>query len=109
MVGLSQERLAKRIEVGDAQVCKYETGIDRITAGRLYEIAHALGVDVSYFFAELEESCGTESVALEGRTLELTKSFMNMRGEREKRAFLALSRVMTQAEPDTVAEGDAPD
>ena len=50
MLGLTQQELAKLIGVTYQQVHKYEKGINRIAAGRLHQIAQALGVEVGYFF-----------------------------------------------------------
>jgi transcriptional regulator with XRE-family HTH domain len=50
MLGLTQQQLADLIGVTYQQAHKYEKGINRIAAGRLSGIAHALGVEVGYFF-----------------------------------------------------------
>ena len=50
-VGMTQQQLAELIGVAFQQAHKYERGISRITAGRLYYIAAALQTPVSYFFA----------------------------------------------------------
>ena len=52
-IGASQTALAEAVGVTFPQIQKYENGTDRISAGRLLELAHALGVDVSYFFEGL--------------------------------------------------------
>lgn len=49
-VGLSQERLADLLGVTFQQVQKYEKGVNRVAASRLYEIASALDVSVGFFF-----------------------------------------------------------
>ena len=54
MLGLTQQQMAELIGVTDQQAHKYETGINRISAGRLYQIARALGVEISYFFEDVE-------------------------------------------------------
>jgi len=51
---LTQERLAELLELTFQQVQKYEKGLNRVSAGRLYEIAGVLGVPVSYFFEGAE-------------------------------------------------------
>ena len=51
MLGLTQQQLADLIGVTYQQAHKYERAINRISAGRLFEIAQVLGVPVSYFFA----------------------------------------------------------
>ena len=52
-LGLTQQQMAELIGVTYQQAHKYEKGINRVSAGRLYNIAQALGVDVSYFFESL--------------------------------------------------------
>src|SRR5262249_18202104 len=49
--GLSQSELGNLISVTFQQVQKYEKGANRISAGRLQQIAEVLGVPVAYFFA----------------------------------------------------------
>ena len=53
MLGLSQQQLAQMIGVTYQQAHKYERGLNRISAGRLYEIAQVLKVPVSWFFEGL--------------------------------------------------------
>src|SRR6476620_8088928 len=50
MLGLTQQQLADLIGVTYQQAHKYERGINRVSAGRLFEVAQVLGVPVSYFF-----------------------------------------------------------
>lgn len=52
-MGLSRRALGEIIGVGLKQVNKYETAMNRVSAGRLHEIATALGVPVAWFFDEL--------------------------------------------------------
>ena len=54
MLGLTQQQMADLIGVTYQQAHKYEKGINRVAAGRLYSIARALGVEVSYFYEELQ-------------------------------------------------------
>lgn len=49
-LGLSQESVGKQIGVTFQQIQKYERGINRMGASRLYDFAKALGIHVSYFF-----------------------------------------------------------
>lgn len=55
-LGLTQEHLALTLEISYQQVQKYETGANRISAGRLYQISRKLGLDMAYFFEGLDES-----------------------------------------------------
>ena len=54
-IGMSQERLAELLGVTFQQVQKYEKGVNRIAASRLYDIASALQQPVSRFFEGLSQ------------------------------------------------------
>ncbi|PZQ45596.1 MAG: transcriptional regulator [Micavibrio aeruginosavorus] len=56
--GISQHNLAKTIGVTFQQIQKYESGVNRISAGRIYQIAQTLEVPVGFFFPEYSESKG---------------------------------------------------
>jgi transcriptional regulator with XRE-family HTH domain len=53
--GISQTELGGTLDVTFQQVQKYETGTNRISAGRLQQIAEVLDVPVTYFYAGTEE------------------------------------------------------
>lgn len=50
MVGLSQEELGVQLGISFQQIQKYEKGINRIGAGRLYQISQILGLPVSFLY-----------------------------------------------------------
>lgn len=50
ILGMSQESVGKQIGVTFQQIQKYERGINRMGASRLFDFAKALGVNISYFF-----------------------------------------------------------
>ncbi|MBR4927762.1 MAG: helix-turn-helix transcriptional regulator [Alphaproteobacteria bacterium] len=52
LLGISQERLAEEVGITFQQVQKYERGLNRVSAGRLWQIAKTLGVSVNFFFEE---------------------------------------------------------
>jgi transcriptional regulator with XRE-family HTH domain len=56
LLSLSQERLADALGLTFQQVQKYERGVNRISASKLYEIARFLECPISYFFEGLPES-----------------------------------------------------
>src|ERR1700724_1462426 len=58
MLGFTQQQLADLIGVTYQQAHKYERGINRVSAGRLFEIARVLSVPVSYFFDGLDSQSG---------------------------------------------------
>ena len=53
-LNLSQEALAGRLGVTFQQVQKYERGANRVSAGRLYELARALDTTITFFFSGAE-------------------------------------------------------
>ena len=53
LLRISQQALGKDIGVTLQQVQKYERGVNRASSSRLYLLAHALSVQVSYFFEGL--------------------------------------------------------
>src|SRR5690242_21902143 len=52
LAGLSQTELAAKIGVTFQALQKYETGENRVSAGRLWRIADVLGADIAYFFQD---------------------------------------------------------
>ncbi len=55
---MSQEKLGNTLGIAYQQVQKYEVGINRVAAGRLWDIAKALDVDISYFFEGIQKRAG---------------------------------------------------
>lgn len=55
LIGMTQLELARSVGVRFQQIQKYETGVNRLSAARLWTIAHALEVSVSYFYDGLKE------------------------------------------------------
>lgn len=53
LLQLSQKEMAEKLGITFQQVQKYEKGVNRIGAGRLYGIAQILGVDIDYFYEDL--------------------------------------------------------
>ena len=57
-IGMSQAKLGNVLGVSFQQVQKYETGSNRVAAGRLWDIAKNLEVDVGYFFEGIQKRAG---------------------------------------------------
>lgn len=55
ILGMSQDALAKAAGITFQQIQKYERGVNRMSASRLFDFARVLGVPVSYFFEGLDE------------------------------------------------------
>lgn len=52
MLGMSQEKLAEQLGLTFQQVQKYEKGVNRVGASRLFELAKVLGVGVQFFYED---------------------------------------------------------
>ena len=95
MLGLTQQQLADLIGVTYQQAHKYERGLNRISAGRLYEIAQVLKVPVSWFFEGLaEESRTAEMTPRQRMCLELARNFAQIPNERHQEALSQLARAL---------------
>ncbi len=97
MLGLSQQQMAGMIGVTYQQTHKYERGINRISAGRLYEIAQVLRVPLNYFFEGLGDR--PEGGTLTGRQrmcLELARNFAQISNARYQEVLSQLARTLAQ-------------
>jgi transcriptional regulator with XRE-family HTH domain len=94
MLGLTQQQLADLIGVTYQQAHKYERGINRVSAGRLYEIAQVLSVPVGYFFDGLQEEATRAVSPRERMCLELARNFAQIPNERHQEALSQLARVL---------------
>ena len=103
MLGLTQQQMAELIGVTYQQAHKYETGINRISAGRLYQIARALGVEISYFFEDVDpERSGVarsqELMPQQRMLLELARNFSSIKNRKHQEALCHLARVLGDGE-----------
>lgn len=96
MMGLTQQQMADLIGVTYQQAHKYERGINRITAGRLYDIGQALGVQMSYFYEGLGSGVETEVSQHQRMCLELARNFGQISNERHQRALSSLARALVE-------------
>ena len=95
MLGLSQQQLAKMIGVTYQQAHKYERGVNRISAGRLYEIAVVLGVPIAWFFDGLEDGGEPQEVSPRQRMcLELARNFAMIDNEKHQEALSQMARAL---------------
>ncbi|KAA8384888.1 helix-turn-helix domain-containing protein [Acetobacter sp. DmW_136] len=56
LLGLSQEKLGEALGITFQQIQKYERGANRVGASRLYHIACALDVPISFFFDDMHSA-----------------------------------------------------
>jgi len=94
MLGLTQQQFAEMIGVTYQQAHKYERGINRVSAGRLFEIAHALSAPITYFFEGIGEE-GPRPILPHQRTLlEITRNIAEIRNEKHREAISQLARAL---------------
>ncbi len=106
---LTQERLGELLELTFQQVQKYEKGVNRVSAGRLYEIAGVLGVPISYFFEGAEEFLEAEqsefaededephAPVMTPETLELISAFQKIEDVSLRKSLLNTVRAAASA------------
>ena len=96
MLGLTQQQLADLIGVTYQQAHKYERGVNRVSAGRLYDIARVLGVDVDYFFEGIEDADATVLSERQRMCLDVARNFARIRDERQQQTVSQLCRVLAE-------------
>jgi transcriptional regulator with XRE-family HTH domain len=99
MLGLSQQQLAQMIGVTYQQAHKYERGLNRISAGRLYDISQVLNVPISWFFEEMHAAAAPQEMSPRQRMgLELARNFALIDNEKHQEALSQMARALAQAE-----------
>ena len=98
MLGLTQQQMAELIGVTYQQAHKYEKGINRVAAGRLYRIAQALAVDVGYFYEGLQIGGGSVPPPNRRMLLDLARSFLNIPDPKHRDAVAKLARALAEGE-----------
>lgn len=112
LLGLTQQQLASEVSIRFQQIQKYESGANRVSASRLWSLAKALDVPVSYFFDGLNGDDAapivTNSAHAPGtngsktpvdvfstkETIDLVRAFYNL-GEEPRRRLLDLAKAMS--------------
>jgi transcriptional regulator with XRE-family HTH domain len=109
-IGMSQERLAELLGVTFQQVQKYEKGINRIAASRLFDISSALDIPVSRFFEGLTAR-GAAGVAESSKDYiddalatpegaQLMALFASIKSVKVRRRVIELVRALTEEAAD---------
>jgi len=94
MLGLTQAQLAEKIGVTYQQAHKYERGINRVSAGRLYEIACELGMPIEYFYDGFNDTTPLERPAHERILLDMARHFNEIQNEKHLEAINQLTRAL---------------
>ncbi len=101
LMGMTQQQLAERVGIKFQQIQKYETGMNRVSASRLWDISDVLEVPVSFFFEGLDASDENaqdmpKDLLADKEALELVRSYYAMPENQRKRLF-ELARVLSDA------------
>lgn len=81
MLNMSQEHLGQALGLTFQQIQKYEKGLNRIGAGRLYNIAQVLNVEPAFFFADLPDPAQEPlSKEIEEQSLEVSEFIASAEG-----------------------------
>lgn len=103
LTGMTQQQLAEQVGIKFQQIQKYETGANRVSASRLWDIAEALDVPVNFFFDGLEgagDDAATEKTAMpvdlmgDKEALDLVRSYYSI-PENQRRRLFELARVLS--------------
>jgi transcriptional regulator with XRE-family HTH domain len=106
--GLTQQQMADLIGVTYQQAHKYENGVNRIAAGRLYVVARALGEDVGYFFMGLESDLPSEPSPQQRVFLDLARNFRSIRTRKHQDAICSLTRILAEVENGSLTQAWQP-
>jgi transcriptional regulator with XRE-family HTH domain len=100
MIGTTQQQLADKVGIKFQQIQKYETGMNRVSASRLWDIAAALDVTIDFFFEGLGDAEGARDAASDflsdREALELLRSYYAI-PENQRRRLFDLARVLSEA------------
>lgn len=101
MVGMTQQQLADKVGIKFQQIQKYETGMNRVSASRLWDIADSLGVTIAFFFEGLDDARESSRAAeadymSDKEALELVRSYYAI-PEAQRRRLFDLARVLSDA------------
>ena len=100
MVGLTQQKVADLIGVTYQQAHKYENGVNRISAARLYLVAQVLGVDVSFFYEGLDGDARSDPSPQQRVFLDLARNFGSIRVRKHQEAICQLTRILARLGED---------
>jgi len=102
MLGVTQQQLGAALGISLQQVQKYETGVNRVSASRMWHIGSVLKVPVSYFFEGAEVGANEAEDVVEApinadkETLDLIRSYYAI-PEAYRSRILDLARILSKA------------
>jgi len=107
MIGMTQQQLAGAVGIKFQQIQKYESGANRVSASRLWDLSQAMDVPVSFFFEGLDEDAQSNAVRdglspdllADKETLELVRAYYAL-DEVPRRRLLDLTKALTEKGED---------
>ena len=103
LVGMTQQQLAESVGIKFQQIQKYETGANRVSASRLWDIADALNVEISFFFEGIDDDRNAKrakdnavpaDLLGDKEALDLIRSYYAI-PENQRRRLFELARVLS--------------
>jgi transcriptional regulator with XRE-family HTH domain len=110
-LGMTQDHLATLLGVTYQQLQKYENGVNRISAGRLSQVAKILGVPVDFFYEDVTRSQSESAEQLHPRVVQflgteegvqLGKAFIRIKAPQIRRRLLDLVRLLAKDIDDSL-------
>ena len=100
LLGMTQEQLAEKVGIKFQQIQKYETGANRISSSRLWDISEVMDVPASFFFDGLDRiddrEAGKKNILEDKEALDLVRCYYAIPENQRKRLF-DLARVLGDA------------
>lgn len=113
LLGMTQQQLAQAVGIRFQQIQKYESGANRISASRLWDLARALEMPVSFFFEGLAPSKDGDAADMMGdgvmqnkETMDLIRAYYGLE-EGPRRRLLELAKALSGAVAEQKAENRA--
>lgn len=119
-LGISQERLAGLIRLTFQQIQKYERGANRVSASKLWDLAHALNTSIAYFYEglgdppvgaslpSLDEDIAVRNFMLSRDGIELALLFPKLSRVQARGVMALLRSVADEATPQSRVAAGAP-
>ncbi len=105
LLQLSQKQMAEKLGITFQQIQKYEKGVNRIGAGRLYTIANILGVDIDYFFSGLTpdkiNGCAKSDPMQGAEAVMLLKAFYSLPPKARSALLMMLTSLKDKEDMDS--------
>jgi transcriptional regulator with XRE-family HTH domain len=110
LLGMTQEQLASVLGISYQQVQKYETGTNRISASRLFEIGQMLETDAAYFYEGLSKGPEVGELPHGGHNrvaIDLVRNFLEIADENQRTALAMLVKTLKPAVCEAVTTSSA--